>query len=108
MTDRQPITTLTNNSKPISLTMSATEFSTLEEQLSANVDKLEKLNVANSAVNPLLYRETACCINNIKATLILLRTHLKYKVKLMEPMPSNKPTRSQFQWTLSTVNRVTT
>ena len=23
----------------------------------------------------------------------------------MEPMPSNKPTRSQFQWTLSTVNR---
>lgn len=53
--------------------MSATEFLTLEEQLSANVDKLEKLNVANSTVNPLLYRETACCINNIKATLILLR-----------------------------------
>ena len=52
--------------------MNVTEFSALEDQLNANITTLEKLNVANSASNPLLYRETACCINNIKASLLLL------------------------------------
>ena len=57
--------------------MNANEFLAIEEQLKINLNTLEKLNMASSGVNPLLYRETTCCINNLKASIAYLFSNLE-------------------------------
>ena len=54
-----------------------TEFSAIEDQLQINIDKIEKLNMANAGVNQLLYRETLCSVNNIKASLAYLHANVE-------------------------------
>lgn len=57
--------------------MNASEFSAIEEQININISKLEQLNMASSGVNPPLYRETTCCINNLKASVAFIFANLE-------------------------------